>query len=196
MREKRRSKMNQDVIKAVTSTLEELDDLDELDELETTSTYTIGKIDSDGKSGDFLGVAGIVTAVLSLIIAFIVFFCIVKKKTEPKSRFVSWLKEFLNFRKIWVAGLLKFFYIFLATATTIFGFIIMFYGGSEPWVMVLVGLGTIIFGNIGLRLTFEMSMIMIGLWENTADMRGALVGAKQRVEARRTAAEAKKEEQE
>lgn len=149
------------------------DDVETIGEIQ--ELITTNESDIDNATGYFRP-AGIVTLVLSLVIALVVFFGIVMRKNAPKSKFVKWLKEFLNFRKIWVAGILKFIYIFLATLFTIGGIVVMFYGGSnEPWVFVLLGLATIIFGNIFLRLGFEMTMIMIGLWENTRDIRGALV---------------------
>lgn len=126
----------------------------------------------------FLTVAPIVTIILSLLISLFVFFGVVLRKKELKSGFMRWLKEFLNFRKMWVVGILKYVYILVACITTIGGIAVMFYGGSEPWLMVLVGLGTVIFGNIGLRLGFELTMITIGLWENTRDIRDVVVEKK------------------
>ena len=93
----------------------------------------------------------------------------------PKSKFMRYLHEFLNFRKIWVAGILKFVYIFLAASLTIGSVVLMFYGGDRVLEFILAGLLIMIFGNIFLRIGFEMTMIMIGLWENTRDIRGALV---------------------
>ncbi len=154
-------------------TIETYDDVETIGEIE--ELVTVDERDLDSADGYFT-TAGIVTLVLSLIIALVVFFGIVIRKKTPKSRFVRWLKEFLNFRKIWVAGILKFIYIFFAALITIGGIAVMFYGRSgEPWIFILVGLAAIIFGNIFLRLGFEMTMIMIGLWENTRDIRGALV---------------------
>ena len=126
----------------------------------------------------FAMVAGISTIMLSLIVAIVLFCGVVARRGEPKSKFVRWLKEFLNFRKIWIAGILKFVYIFLAAVVTIGGIMVMFYGGDEPWVMVLVGLGVVILGNLSLRIGFEMTMIMIGMWENTSDIRRALAKEK------------------
>ena len=41
--------------------------------------------------------------------------------------------------------------------------------------MILSGLAVIILGNIVLRLMMEGMMIMIGMWENTSDMRAVMV---------------------
>ena len=140
--------------------------------------------------------AGIVTVVLSLVIALILFFGLVIRKKDPESGFAKWWKEFLNFRKIWIAGIMKFVYIF-GSLLCIFGSIaLMIYGfweGREPGVMILVGLGVMIVGPILLRLTFEMTMLFVSVWDNTADIRGAVVGARQRVEEKRAAVLAKAE---
>ena len=156
---------------------EDIETIGEIQELIATD-----ESDLDNANGYFAP-AGIITLVLSLVIALVVFFGIVMRKSAPKSKFVKWLKEFLNFRKIWVAGILKFIYIFLAALITIGGIVVMFYGkSSEPWIFVLVGLAMIIFGNIFLRLGFEMTMMMIGMWENTRDIRGALVKEEEKKE--------------
>jgi len=141
---------------------------------------TIGISDDDidfmvDRAGKFTVVGVTVTLVLSLIISLLVFFGIVIRKKDFKSKFVHWLKEFLNFRRMWVVGILKYVYLFAATFLTIGGIVVMFYGGSEPWVMVLVGLGIISLGNLALRLGFEMSMVAIGMWENMRDVRNVLV---------------------
>ena len=60
----------------------------------------------------------------------------------------------------------------------------MFFGGSNVLAVVLVGICTIIFGNILLRLGFEMTMMIIGIWENTRDIRGSLVRKDERPELR------------
>ena len=136
------------------------------------------------------------TVVLSLVVALILFFGLVIRKKDPESGFAKWWKEFLNFRKIWIAGIMKFVYIFGSLLCIFGGIALMIYGlweGREPGIMILVGLGTMIVGPISLRLTFEMTMLFVGLWENTADIRGAVVGARQRVEEKRAAVLAKAE---
>ena len=121
---------------------------------------------------------GVVFAVpiVSLIITILVFVLLVQKKKAPRSRFLKWLREFLNFRSMLIAGLIKFFYLFLATLLTIGGVVMMFMGKNDTVLpMILIGLAVIVFGNIILRLTMEGMMIMIGLWENTNDMRAVMV---------------------
>lgn len=129
-------------------------------------------------------IALVVTAGVSLVLALVVFFAIAMKKKAPKSGFMRYLREFLNFRKIWIAGVLKFVYIFLALCLTIGSVVLMFFGGSNVLAVVLLGICMIIFGNILLRLGFEMTMMIIGVWENTRDIRGSLVRKDERPELR------------
>lgn len=173
-----------------------------VDSWEDEVTGIIEEIDDTPRSGynkesnQFLLPAGIVTVVLSLVVALILFFGLVIRKKDPESGFAKWWKEFLNFRKIWIAGIMKFVYIFGSLLCIFGGIALMIYGfweGREPGVMILVGLGVMIVGPILLRLTFEMTMLFVSVWENTADIRGAVVGARQRVEEKRAAVLAKAE---
>ena len=158
---------------------EEFDDSiveDVLDNYE--STVTVGSKSSSSfelpKNINTGAVIGIVAG--AFIIALLVFIFLVQKKKAPRGRFMRWLREFLNFRSIMIAGIIKFAYLFAALVLTGFGFLIMFSGDKDSALTaVLVGLAVIIFGNIFLRITLEMTMIMIGLWENTSDMRAVLV---------------------
>lgn len=127
---------------------------------------------------DFMVNPGVVIAVLliSLIVTIVVFVALVERKKAPRSSFLRWLREYLNFRSILIAGIIKFVYLFLATLLTLMGIVVMFMGkGDAVLAAVLAGFAMIIFGNIGLRLILEMTMITIGLWENTSDIRAVLV---------------------
>ena len=134
--------------------------------------------------------AATVSGIIAALFALVIFFAFVIRKKDPNSGFAKWWKEFWNFRKIWIAGLMKFIYLLVSFFLINFGIATIIYGfmsDHEQWVMILGGLGVMIVGNIVLRLVFELVMLMVGLWENTADIRGALVGARQRVEAKRVA---------
>ena len=181
--------------KTLTTTLEDLEDYDDLDVIETIGSKVV--YDGEKKPGDFLTPASIITGVIAVVLALVIFFGLVVRKKDPNSGFAKWWKEFLNFRKIWIAGLMKFVYLLAALLTIGAGIVMIIYGfwwGKEQGIMLLVGLGIIILGNIVLRLSFEMTMLMVGLWENTSDIRGAIVGARQRVEEKRAAQQAAKTE--
>ncbi|MGD7407564.1 hypothetical protein ACQCP7_26170, partial [Ralstonia pseudosolanacearum] len=72
----------------------------------------------DTFSGVSTGVV-IIALIVALIITILVFVLIVEKKKAPRSRFVKWLREYLNFRSILISGIIKFVYLFLAVLLTI-----------------------------------------------------------------------------
>ena len=128
------------------------------------------------------GVIGIV-GIVSLIIAIVTFVFLIQKKKAPRGRFMRWLREYLNFRSIVIAGIIKFLYAFLATFLTIMGVVVMFQGKDDTVLtMIIAGLLIIIVGNILLRIGMEMTMALIVVWENTSDIRGVMVKEEERPE--------------
>ena len=142
-----------------------------------TSTYTTGHSSNDFEpfsNMDKSMVLGVTIA--SFVIACLVFVFLIQKKKAPRGRFMRWLREFLNFRSIMIAGIIKFLYVFLAVALTISSVIVMFQGHDDTvLMMVLIGLAMLIIGNIVLRITMEMTMAIISMWDNTSDIRGVLM---------------------
>ena len=126
-----------------------------------------------------IGVAGIV----SLIIAILVFVFLIQKKKAPRGRFMRWLREYLNFRSIVIAGIIKFLYAFFAVFLTIMSVVVMFQGrGDSVLTMIIVGLLMLIVGNVLLRIGMEMTMALIVVWENTSDIRGVMVKEEEKPE--------------
>lgn len=148
----------------------------------STTRQEYSSYEPEGIFGDFnpfsnadTGMAIGVT-ISSFVIACLVFIFLIQKKKAPKGRFMRWLREFLNFRSIMIAGIIKFVYVFLAVALTITSVIVMFQGRDDTvLVMILSGLAMLIIGNIILRITMEMMMAIISMWDNTSDIRGVLV---------------------
>lgn len=136
-----------------------------------------------GFSGGIAGSGGgiqpgvlIAVGIIALIAAILVFIFVIQRKKSFKGRFANWIKEFLNFRSILVAGIIKILYVFLAVFLTIMSIILMFQGkGDEVLPMILTGLASLIFGNILLRVMLELTMALIVVWENTSDIRLLLV---------------------
>ena len=118
----------------------------------------------------------IAIVVISFIAALVIFILLVERKKAPRSRFLSWLREYLNFRSIMIGGLIKFVYLFSAIILTAFGIVIMCSGRDEMMLPMLgAGFAVLVLGNIILRLLLELTMMIIGMWENTSDMRAVLV---------------------
>lgn len=110
----------------------------------------------------------IVFVVIALILALVLYLTVVKMKNRPEGAFMNWLREFFNFREIILEGILKFLYIFFMILTTISAFYTMFQGYQNA---VLIGLLELTVGNILVRLGFELIMLLVGLWQNTTDIR-------------------------
>lgn len=153
----------------------------ELEEPETTrhetTIHTTGELFDDFEpfSNINLGMVLGVT-ISSFVIACLVFAFLIQKKKAPRGRFMRWLREFLNFRSILIAGIIKFLYVFLAVVLTITSIIVMFQGRDDTVLtMILIGLAMLIIGNILLRITMELTMAIISMWDNTSDIRGVLV---------------------
>lgn len=126
--------------------------------------------------GDIQPEVLLVVGAIALIVAFLVFFFVIQRKKGFKGRFANWLREYLNFRSVLVAGIIKVLYVFFAVFLTIMSIIVMFQGkGDDVLPMILTGLGLLVFGNIMLRVILELTMALIMVWENTSDIRLLLV---------------------
>ena len=142
--------------------------------LDNKSSRSISAFD-DGFSGVEPGVL-LAVGVIALITAIIVFIFVIQRKKSFKGKFANWVKEYLNFRSILIAGIIKILYVFFAVFLTIMSFIVMFQGkGDEVLPMILTGLALLILGNIMLRVMLELTMALIVVWENTSDIRRLLV---------------------
>lgn len=104
---------------------------------------------------------GTVALILALIISLVAYFGFVKSGKTYAQKFVNWLKEFLNFKRIFIENLLKFGYLFVAVYITIYSFGLI---KLSFWAFLLV----LIVGNIIVRLIFEFSLMMIMIWKNTS----------------------------
>lgn len=109
------------------------------------------------------GVWTIVAFVLAIIGAIIAYFLFVKPEKKYPQKFVNWLRSFLNFNEMLIEPILKVTYIFLALFVTLTSFN---YIGSN-FLMFLVAL---VIGNLLIRVAYEASMMMVGIWKNTKEI--------------------------
>lgn len=144
-----------------------------------TSKSIYGGSYSSGITGSGGGIQpGVLLAVgaVALIAAILLFILVIKRKKSFKGKFANWMKEYLNFRSVLIAGIIKFLYVFLAVFLTIMSFVIMFQGkGDDVLPMILTGLASLTLGNILLRAMVELTMAIIVVWENTSDIRLLLI---------------------
>ena len=182
---------NLDELYEAENMVDEVEDVHNRYTVEVVSGRTGGSSHSSSLSwfddfGDIRpSVVGVV-GIISLIIAVIVFATLIKRKTAPRGRFMKWLREYLNFRTVFISSIIKLVYVFLAVFLTIMSVVIMFQGRDDTVLtMILVGLATMILGNILLRIMMEFTMALIVVWENTSDIRGVLVKDEERPEEKK-----------
>ena len=111
-----------------------------------------------------------IAALLALIGGIVAYYLFVKPKKSYDNKFLAWLKEFLQFKKMWIEGLLKVFYIIGAIFTTLASFGFFGFGGFGVILFFVV----LILGNVLLRIVYESAIIKIMIWGNTQDINNKL----------------------
>lgn len=112
------------------------------------------------------GIWGIIALILAIIGGILVYFLFVNAKTEPKGKFLKWLKDFLNFKIMWIEGVLKILYYFLTIYIVLLSFSFLAAGGAG----FLMFLGFLVLGPVIIRVIYEASMMFIMIWRNTKDI--------------------------
>lgn len=109
------------------------------------------------------GIWVIVSFILALIGAFLVYFLFIKSKNKFTNKFVVWLRSFLDFSEMLIEPILKISYLFLAIFITLSSFALI--GSSFVGFLLML-----IFGNLILRVIYEFSILLISIWKNTRDI--------------------------
>ena len=105
----------------------------------------------------------IIAFILAIIGAFLVYFMFVKPNKEYPSKFVNWLRSFLNFQELLIEPILKVSYIFVALFITLTSF-------NYISVHFLVFLLYLVLGNLIARVLYEWALILLGIWKNTKEI--------------------------
>ena len=100
---------------------------------------------------------------LSIIGAILAYFMFVKPEKNYPNKFVNWLRSFLNFNEMLIEPILKVTYMFFAIFITLGSFSIISYN-------FLAFLLTLVLGNLLIRVVYEASMMMVGIWKNTKEI--------------------------
>ena len=114
-------------------------------------------------SGASAGVWSIVSLILAIVGAIIAYFLFVKPEKQYPNKFVNWLRSFLNFNEMLIEPILKVTYMFFAIFITLGSFSIISYN-------FLAFLLTLVLGNLLIRVVYEASMMMVGIWKNTKEI--------------------------
>ena len=83
--------------------------------------------------------------------------------TKTDNKFLNWLKDFFNFKKMLIEDLLKVVYVISTIFITLFSFALI--GSNFLGFLVML-----ILGNVILRLSFEGILLAIMIWKNTTEI--------------------------
>lgn len=105
----------------------------------------------------------ILSVILSIVGGFLVYFMFVKSNEKFESKFLNWLRDFLDFKKMSIEVILKITYIISAISLTLESFLLI---GASFIAFLLV----LVFGNVLLRVVYELISIRVMIWKNTAEI--------------------------
>jgi len=113
-------------------------------------------------SGD-AGVWTIIAAVLALVGGILTYILFLKGKTTYNNKFVLWLKDFLDFKKMTLEVILKVTYIIFALFITLASFGLI----GTSFVGFLLSL---VFGNLFVRIGYETAILLLMIFKNTSEI--------------------------
>lgn len=106
----------------------------------------------------------IVSVVLAIVGGLAIYAVFVAKKNEDDyTGFLKWMHSFLNFKTFFVEAILKVLYLISALFVTLSSF-------SYISVSIASFFVTLIFGNLALRIAYELLLMMITLVNNTTEI--------------------------
>ncbi len=114
------------------------------------------------------GVWGVIAFVLAIIGGIVTYVLFLSPKNEKKfNGFTKWLYDFLSFKNLTLEVLLKVTYLIFAIFLTLvsFGFI-----GTSA----ILFFGTLIVGNLVLRIAYEGALLLILVYKNTKEINGKI----------------------
>lgn len=107
-----------------------------------------------------------VALILAIIGGVLVYFLFIRNKTTPKGKFAKWLKDFLNFKIMWLEPILKIVYYIATIFTILFSFAFISQGGTGLIAFLL----TITLGPVLIRIVYESAVMFVMIWRNTRDI--------------------------
>ena len=122
-----------------------------------------GSLNGLAMMGGSSEVWSIVSLILAIIGAILAYFLFVKPEKKYPSKFVNWLRSFLNFNEMLIEPILKVTYMFFALFITLGSFSLI----SFSFVSFLL---VLVLGNLLTRVVYEARMMMVGIWKNTKEI--------------------------
>lgn len=127
-----------------------------------STKYTSYNSSSLASSAD-LGIWGVIAFILAIIGGILVYFLFVNAKTTPKNKFLIWLKDFLAFKTMWIEAIAKVLYYISTIYLILFSFALI----STSFLSFIL---TLVLGPILIRILYEVFVMFIMIWRNTADI--------------------------
>ena len=107
---------------------------------------------------------GIISIVLAVIGGIVLYFTFLSKKNEGRFKgFWGWMYDFLTFKKMMVEELLRVLYLIFAIAVTLSSFAMI---GTSFLGFIL----SLVFGNVVVRLIFELILVRLVICRNTTSI--------------------------
>ena len=108
----------------------------------------------------WVGIWAIISIILAIIGAILVYVLFVRRKGQPKNKFLCWLKDFLNFKTMWIELILKITYYVATIFCILYSFALIPFNFLS-FLLVLILMPVLI------RLIYEGCLIIIEIWKNT-----------------------------
>ena len=129
-----------------------------------SASYGSSSLLTSGSSSSNMGVAMIVALICAIVGSILVFVLFLRKENAKNyTGFVKWLYNFLQFNTLCIDAILKFTYLFLAIFITILSFGLI----SVSFLSFII---VLILGNLGLRVAYEMTMLVILIHRNVREL--------------------------
>lgn len=124
--------------------------------------YNYGYVASSPAIGSFVWtILAVVFAIIGGILVYILF--LNPKKEIKLNKFLTWLKDFLNFKVMMIESILKVLYLISTLLVILLSFNLI----GTSFISFLLAL---ILGPIIVRLTYEGILMFIMIWKNTNDI--------------------------
>lgn len=134
----------------------------------SSSLNSMNSLNKTASALEGLGIWSIIALVLAVCGALVMYFWFLNKKNDGKFKgFVAWLYDMFSFKKMIVEALLKITYLFVTLFLTLYSLGLLF-------VTPLPAIALLLIGNLGIRIVYEFSLMMVMICRNTSDINSKL----------------------
>ena len=124
------------------------------------SGYGFNDIALASSGSDVWTIIALVVAICGAIVGYFLF---MKPEKNYPNKFVNWFRGFLNFQEMLIEPILKVTYAFMLIFITLTSFNLISYS-FPAFLLYLIGF------NLLIRVIYEASMMMVGIWKNTKEI--------------------------